>query len=198
MSLSTEYLYRKNCLIIAVFLVLMGGCMTTKSSDSMIPEKTVYLKVNIHYQYNGDDNKASYANYTNPGQGHKILHVNTPVKIEEWTRNGFKIINTDNDEVIFFEYHRGRMDMSQEDYLKIITSPEKVSLAKLSAVDRKGVEEGKASKGMTKDGVMMALGYPATHRTPSTESNTWTYWTNRFSTMDVMFDNKGIVEEIKS
>ena len=41
---------------------------------------------------------------------------------------------------------------------------------------------------------MMALGYPATHRTPSLDSNTWVYWTNRFTTFEVNFNDKGLVQ----
>ena len=90
------------------------------------------------------------------------------------------------------------MQMSIEDYLKKITSTSKVSLDNLSAIDRKGIKDGKAYTGMTKDGVMMALGYPATHRTPSPASNRWIYWTNRFGTIAVLFDEKGIVTGIKN
>lgn len=87
--------------------------------------------------------------------------------------------------------------MPIERYLKYITSPSKISLNDLSEGDQKGVQRGKAYTGMTKDGVMMALGYPATHRTPSLKSNKWTYWTNRFGTIAITFNEKGLVERIK-
>jgi len=77
-----------------------------------------------------------------------------------------------------------------------ITGPSKVSLQSLSPIDKKGVSEGKAYVGMTKDGVRMALGYPALHRTPSLKSNTWTYWKNRFATGGVEFDASGRVKAV--
>jgi hypothetical protein len=179
--------------ILAVTL-LINPIMSEAKKD--ILDGPVFLKVNIHYQYNGKDSKASYSNFTNPGAGHKILPVNTPVQIKNWKR-GFLIINTETKEEIFFEYHEARMQMSVQDYLNKITSPAKVDLSNLSEKDMKGIKDGVASLGMTKNGVMMALGYPATHRTPSLESNTWIYWTNRFRTTAITFDEKGIVTGVQ-
>ena len=186
----------KKILSLAVLTIcLFANPLVSESRSKFIIEGPVYMKVNIHYQDNGKDCKASYANYTNPGPGHKILPVNTPVQIKKWKR-GFIIIDTKNGTEILFEYQEPRMQMSVEDYLGKITSTSKVDLGKLSDKDRKGIEGGMASVGMTKDGVMIALGYPATHKTPSPDSNRWIYWTNRFGTIAVNFDDKGVVTEI--
>ncbi len=42
----------------------------------------------------------------------------------------------------------------------------------------------------------MSLGYPPTHRTASTDANTWIYWYNRWVTYQVQFDAKGVVSNI--
>ncbi len=95
-----------------------------------------------------------------------------------------------------FEFHETRMGMKTQEYLDKITSPRPVSYARLSNLDRKGIAEGKAFVGMSREGVMAALGYPAVHRTPSLDSPTYIYWTNRFGTMAVNFDAKGKVASI--
>ena len=181
-------------------LILLTLCFivnppVSESRSKFIIEEPVYLKINIHYQNNGKDSKASYANYTRPGAGHIILPVNSPVQIKKWGK-GFIIVDAASGTEIFFEYNETRMQMSIEDYLSHITSASPVDLNKLSDKDRKGVKDGIASIGMTKDGVMMALGYPATHKTPSPESNQWIYWANRFKTIAVTFNDDGIVKEI--
>ena len=79
-------------------------------------------------------------------------------------------------------------------YQQIIAAPKEVDLEALSAVDREGIMKGKALEGMTKRGVRIALGYPATHETPSLDSNVWTYWTNRFRRMTVGFSERGFVK----
>jgi hypothetical protein len=164
------------------------------SGSDFIIEEPVFLKVNIHYQCNERDCKASYANYTDPGAGHQILAVNTPIKIKTWKRKGFIIVKAEDNKEIFFEYNETRMQMFKAEYLNKITSVSKISLDSLSEADKKGIREGKVLYGMSKNGVMMALGYPATHRTPFLDSNTWIYWTNRFTTLEVNFNDKGLVQ----
>ncbi len=78
----------------------------------------------------------------------------------------------------------------------MITSETPVSLEQFSELDRKGIKAGTVYTGMTKNGVLTALGYPARHRTPSLENSTWVYWRNRFMTMSVNFDADGTVRSI--
>ena len=98
------------------------------------------------------------------------------------------------------EYNEGRMQMSIDQYLKYIVSPSPVSLEAFSEIDRKGIADGKAYMGMSKDGVRIALGYPARHRTPSLDSSTWVYWRNRFGTRAINFRQwrKGGADQIMS
>jgi outer membrane protein assembly factor BamE (lipoprotein component of BamABCDE complex) len=63
----------------------------------------------------------------------------------------------------------------------------------LSEVDRHGIEAGKALPGMSKQGVTIALGYPAKHKTPSLESNEWVYWTSAHDPITINFDQSGKV-----
>jgi hypothetical protein len=61
-------------------------------------------------------------------------------------------------------------------------------LAALDPRDREGVKQGAALPGMTKQGVVFALGYPPPHVTPSLEADRWIYWTNRFNRKVVVFE----------
>ena len=151
-----------------------------------------YLKYNIHYQQQSRDARASYANWTDPKEGHMILPVNTQVEIGRY-RGGFSLVALPAKKEIYFEYDQKNMRMTQEQYLAIITSPTPVQLDAFSGLDRKGILDGKAYVGMSKSGVMAALGYPAAHRTPSPDGNTWVYWKNRFRNFAVQFDDKGLV-----
>lgn len=160
-------------------------------------EGVVYLKNNIHAQQGNRDIKASFANWTDPGAGHIIIPVNTAVIVDSspstFRRSVFSFTVHDSKKTVMMEYNEKMMGMSIDDYLKLITSPDPVVLDKLSAADQKGIKDGKASIGMTKDGVRMALGYPAVHMTPTLEDNKWTYWTNRFKSVVVEFDSSGKV-----
>jgi outer membrane protein assembly factor BamE (lipoprotein component of BamABCDE complex) len=76
-------------------------------------------------------------------------------------------------------------------------SPGPVSYSGLTAEDQEGIKAGKATVGMTKQGVKVALGYPAQCKTPSLDANTWVYWKSRFNTRAVNFGGDGKVESIK-
>lgn len=192
--------FKKNAFGFVIFVglvLIVQGCggsshqpLNSAGSDKF------YLKNNIHAQVGPRDTKASYANWTDPGAGHIIIPVNTPVEMGK-LRKGLFIKNLTDGRQIFFEFHSRNMRMSVDEYIQLIASPTSVSLDKLSNTDRKGIKAGKVYSGMTKQGVRVALGYPAVHRTPSLEDNTWIYWRNRFQTMAIEFDQSGKVVHIR-
>jgi len=192
--------FKKNAFGFVIFVglvLIVQGCggsshqpLNSAGSDKF------YLKNNIHAQVGPRDTKASYANWTDPGAGHIIIPVNTPVEMGK-LRKGLFIKNLTDGRQIFFEFHSRNMRMSVDEYIQLIASPTIVSLHKLSNTDRKGIKAGKVYSGMTKQGVRVALGYPAVHRTPSLEDNTWIYWRNRFQTMAIEFDQSGKVVHIR-
>jgi len=190
-----KYLVILFCLFFILVFSTGSDAMDSSSSDKS-QDTEVYLKNNIHAQQGYKDVKASYANWTNPGNGHVIIPVNTPITISEFKR-GLMINNQDNGMVIFFEYHPINMGMSINEYIELIASPTPVSLDGFSPTDLKGIQNGKVYLGMTKEGVRIALGYPAKHRTVSLEENTWIYWVNRFTTTAVEFDDTGKVIQIR-
>ena len=183
--------------ITAVFLLLFGlqGCAGMASGPASYEAySNVYLQNNIHGYTRGNDYHASYANYVQPDAGHFFIPVNTAVSVGKW-RGGFTLTRKDTGQRVYFEYRSGNMGgMSVEAYLNIITGPRKVALNSLSATDRKGIEQGRVLKGMTKKGVRIAWGYPARHKTPSLEDNVWTYWRNRWVMKTVTFSNGKVVE----
>jgi hypothetical protein len=144
----------------------------------------------------GHDTKASYANWTDPGAGHIIIPVKSQVKFAAF-RRGITVTNLSDNRVIYFEYNASYMGMSENEYIDLISSPNSLNLFNFSEIDQKGIKEGKVYSEMTKDGVRIALGYPATHRTPSLQSDSWIYWKNRFNTMAVEFDESGKVKNIR-
>jgi len=182
--------------------VLLGTMMLGIFSGPVdAGDRIVYNKYNIHVQDQIDRKgnhhyAASYANYTDPGAGHMIIPAGTPLIVKKKSRKEIVFLTQKDNLRIEFEYHEPRMGMSVDKYLELITSSEPTSLSKFSGADLKGIEGGKAQVGMTKEGILTALGYPAAHRTPSLDAGTWIYWTNRFGTLSVDFDAKGKVTKV--
>ena len=180
-----------------LLIIITINCRSTSSkTDQTSFENPLFLQNNIHAQAGSRDMKASYANWTDPGAGHTIIPVNTPVAFGRY-RRGLTLKNLNDGSFVYFEYNSKNMGMSAEQYISLIASPKKVNLKDLSEIDQKGIHSGRAWVGMSKKGVRIALGYPAAHRTPSLEINSWVYWRNRFSTKVIEFDPEGKVKEIR-
>lgn len=179
-------------------LITMPACGTSAQSPVVTAAANVtYLQNNIHAQVGKKHTKASYANWTDPGRGHVVIPVNSPVEIGKRYSRGFIIRALNERRKIYFEFNSRQMGMSAEEYGQLIASPHKVNLNDLSEIDRKGVKEGKVYIGMTKKGVRIALGYPAALRTSSLEDNTWIFWRNRWRTMAIEFGGNGKVKNIR-
>jgi len=179
------------CLFVSFIFLGYGAITLCRAND------VKYLRNNIHVQeHKNEEYRASYANWTNPGKGHIIIPVNTPVKIGNF-RRGFTLVTQDSRKTILFEYDESRMGMTEDKYIDLITSAQPIKIDDFSETDREGIKDGKVRVGMTKDGVRIALGYPATHKTSSLNENTWIYWTNRFKSFKVEFDEKGKVTKIQ-
>ncbi len=190
---------RKNfatfCLLVAAVLLWL--------SPALADSATRYTRFNIHVQAKlgrggSEVYNASYANYTDPGQGHLVIPAGSRITILKKNRKLFRFRVEEEQKVVDFLFHAPRMQMKVGDYIEKITSPKPVSLAGFSKIDQKGIAAGKAYVGMSRDGVLTALGYPATHRTPSLAASTWVYWTNRYGTIGVDFDARGNVKAIRN
>ena len=68
-------------------------------------------------------------------------------------------------------------------------------LSPFSESERRHILAGTVDVGMSKDAVILALGHPPKHKTPSLDANQWRYWQNRFNTFVVEFDG-GKVSQI--
>jgi hypothetical protein len=172
------------------------------SAGAALAEKIVYNKYNIHTQIQTDRRgnqslSASYANYTDPGAGHRIIPPGTALVVDKVGKKGITFTVKEAGDRVEFECHEPRMGISSQQYLELITSAAPVSLSGLTKEDQKGIKEGKAFPGMTRNGILVALGYPAAHKTPSLESSSWYYWTNRFKSIAIEFDDRGKVVQVR-
>ena len=66
----------------------------------------------------------------------------------------------------------------------------------LSDIDQAGIKAGRATKSMSRRGVIIAMGYPPPHVTPNLEMDQWMYWMNRFNRNALVFDEDGTLETI--
>jgi hypothetical protein len=81
---------------IATGCILLSFMLIFALFPAYADAETRYLKNNIHFQERPGrggkiECKASYANWTNPGAGHMVIPVNTPIRTGRW-RGGFYFV----------------------------------------------------------------------------------------------------------
>ena len=62
---------------------------------------------------------------------------------------------------------------------------------------QEGIASGRAQVGMSREGVLLAMGRPPFHANPSLDVPEWMYWRNRFARVAVQFDDKGKVINVR-
>ena len=86
-----------------------------------------------------------------------------------------------------FEQYVGKILVTDDPHRRISEFPDEVQSA---------IAKGKVERGMTREQVLLSLGYPPAHKTPSLEELEWTYWYNRLRGYRVVFDQRGKVTAI--
>ncbi len=74
----------------------------------------------------------------------------------------------------------------------------RAELDALTPLEKEGVRQGVAKKGMRKQAVILAIGYPPLSGTRTLELPTWQYWSTSMSSFIVVFDDDGVVIGIRN
>ncbi len=182
-------------LILALAALSLSGCASTSlidtSGQDLMKSSNVVLKTNLHPDPRR--NKLYTVNYQLSG----LIPMCTPVELVELGGKRLVFKDKTTSKEYSLDRHRSTADLSVylKDYFGTSCDSEKVK--GMSEVDQKGIKQGKILMGMTKDAVVLAAGYPPQHRTPSLDGNEWIYWINRFKTIRVIFNEQGMVSEIR-
>jgi hypothetical protein len=150
--------------------------------------RNLFTCCNLHYE--GEDiNDANY------WVGQK-LPAGTSVHVEKMSADSITFIAAGTRLTLTHEY--GTAQESLQQYLDKVLVPIDPGprIAAYPAAVRRAIDNAKVEHGMTRDQVILSLGYPPTHRTPSLQEREWTYWYNRWVTYKVVFNDAGKVAEI--
>jgi hypothetical protein len=186
-------------LIPVAALILGAGTWATTSQAQLVDEHgvdllaggTAYLLTNLH----PDEERARlYAvNYQQPG----LLRRCTEVRLNRIRRDVLRFTVVERDREYEYINHEAAAEPFEDHLLHFFGSQCDPSVVEqMSEEDQEGIRAGRASPGMTRQGVIYALGYPPRHVNPSLEADEWTYWSNRFNRFVVWFDDEDIVERI--
>ena len=166
-------------LIVAVaFAAFLTGCLGPSVPHPLAGESR-YLCCNLHYE----KTKINDVNY----QVGSVIPLGTHVRISDISAKALTFQPDGHPAItVLLRYGRKTIDMDTfVDRLLVRDDPRRRlpggnvgTLIKSSRVD----------EGMTRKQVLMSLGYPPAHRTPSLDGPQWTYWQNRWVTFTVTFE----------
>lgn len=185
-------------LAIAIVVVLgFSGCKTTNpfkdTKKNPVGEK-YYTTANIWYEHPQEIYSTNYhvGEMVPAGTKVRILNVTTRKIVfhEIKTKDKFTLVyvkrhSSINIKKYFYRYFTKTDPMGKNGKFNNFTNKEKTNIKK-----------GKIASGMSKDAVIMAYGYPPSHKTRNLDESKWRYWINRFNTKLVKFNDKGKVTKV--
>ena len=120
--------------------------------------------------------------------------INTPVRIEAIKSGSISLHRIDTGEKLQVKNVEKYTRKTMTEVGSLLFANEETDLDRLPAELAASIRNGEMRKGMTKEQVLMARGYPPAHETASTESDRWVYWSSRFVKQTIVFGNGRLIE----
>jgi hypothetical protein len=144
---------------------------------------------NLHY----DGDWISDANWSNL----PMIPAGTPIRIKSWGFNNRAYAEIGGREYrIGHDYGRAQESLETYVYKLVVRENPKKRIDGYRKEIRVAIAAGRVVPGMTREQVLIAAGFPATHRTPSLDAPVWNYWSSRVSRYEVHWNAKGTVQSI--
>jgi hypothetical protein len=177
-----------------MFVILSGTLFVSTALAAKAPPQKYYTKVNIWYENPEDISTTNY---------HKgaMLSAGSPIEITGLGKGTIRFYDiktgTKFELVQVKKYMSITLNELFERYFSRDPVLEGASYAKFSPMEKENIRVGSLAVGMSREAVIMAYGYPPTHRTATLDAATWTYWKSRFSDFQIQFDSNGKVASIE-
>ena len=124
-------------------------------------------------------------------RGTSVLPICTPVTVTLVRDREIRFQVTGTNRTNRYVLHRSTA-LPIEDHVNRYFGGACANVAAMSPADQSGIQQGRPMPGMTREGVILAVGYPPEHRTPSLDAPVWTYW-GEAGEVQVQFDGNVVV-----
>lgn len=122
-----------------------------------------------------------------------LVPINSKAKLLKYNRHTLVMLLVDSGEKIRIQNVKKFSRAGIDAVFQRMFSPEEADVEKYGRKTAKKIRLGVVDVGMTKRQVLMALGFPPGHETPSLDMDQWKYWKNRFNTMLITFDEDKVI-----
>lgn len=155
------------------------------------PRLEGYLCCNMR----SDGRWISDSNYQESGKS--VVPLGTPAKVLDYGRYRIHLQLGDSRQTLGNDYSR---ELSMPDFAKryIVVEDPAQKLRSFSRKAQEAIASSRVSRGMTREQVLMAIGYPIASETPHLDARVWKYWLWTFSPYDIYFDERGLVSDIQT
>jgi hypothetical protein len=118
-----------------------------------------------------------------------LIPVNTPIKLLNIDNKTIEVeLDHSGQTLLIKNVQKHTGDDVYQAFDKLFAS-RKVNLSKFTRLEQEHIQSGTVAKGMSKEAVIVAIGYPPITETASLNSDTWVYWSSRFNRFNVHFKN---------
>jgi hypothetical protein len=127
--------------------------------------------------------------------GKRIIPFGTPVKVIGYGRYRVRVVIEGRVQHIGNDYSR---DLRREVFARRYVVPQdpRPAVSAASEKIRKAIESARVTNGMTKEQVLIAVGYPVSSENPNLDVPVWRYWLWSYSPFTVYFDDSGKVSRV--
>lgn len=172
---------RLRALAMAVFAAAAFG-----AAAQAMPEG--YTCCNLHY----DKDRISDANWRRAA----MIPAGARIKVIEYGSNRANVEIDGRPFVIVQDYGRREEPLQQFIQKLVVKGNPQAKIAKYPEKIRQAVRDGMVIPGMTREQVIISVGYPPTHRTQSLDSSVWNHWASRAGRYEVHWNGRGTVDHI--
>jgi hypothetical protein len=175
----------------SVGMLLLAAWATSAGAADIKEGDKLQTLSNLHYE----KQEIQSINYQLPAK----IPVCSDVTVKKVGKGSMVFVHSDTEYEFVLDKHTKGADISLQQAAQAYFGPkcDEAKLKSLSKIDQEGIAGGRAQVGMTKDGVLLAMGRPPFHANPNLDVSEWMYWRNRFGRTAVQFDEKGKVVGIR-
>jgi hypothetical protein len=175
--------------------VLVAGCQAPggksgSGAKAAAPLITGYTCCNLRYEPGSDwINELNYHSAT-------MIPLGTPASVIKYGRYRASIDLAGRPMRLGQDYTREAMSLEQYTRRMIAAEDPKIKLATYPKDVQEAIKAGRVMNGMSKEQIIMAVGYPLTQENPTMDAPMWRMWISPLGEYQLMWDDKGRVKEI--
>jgi hypothetical protein len=181
---------KKQCVILgrALGVFLLAGALTRPVQAADPLPFRGYACCNLHYEKDwiSDGNYAALPS----------LPPGTPISVLRFARHRAYVDANGRKMRLGHDYGRDQESLEQWLHKIVVDTDPTAKIATFPADVQAAIRQGRVMLGMTREQVIISIGYPLTNENPSLDAPTWRHWVSSFEEYQLVWGPDGRIKEI--